>query len=474
MFELVSNNLIEFNDFDFKEMLKLCYPIIHSTFNHYNSGKVNINAKDIDKELWYWLDEKNGLVKDKNGVGILNFHYENYNYGANLVAYSLSQVIRNLGYNPYIIDFDPFDEVDPITRYRTLGLYDFRRKHLNMTPKFKCSDDLKILNNYLNMFVVGSDQVWRKEITANNLKTYFLDFVKDKNKIAYAASFGKDYFEGDNIESVKCSLLLSSFYNISVRENKGKEICKDTFDQDSNVVLDPTLLLSREDYEKIIDEKDSKKIDVGVYFVMDHDNKILENNNFKRLFPNKKIVNLKGEIKTKPFGETFVFNSVSKWLDGIRNSEYIVTDSYHGLIFSIIFNKKVILIGKTSSAASRFETIFENLKGGIEKINYGSLDEVKDIDILLDYNTINRNIEKLKKKSIKFLKDNLSSSKIKYETSYVKYVNDILTSLTIENEELKSKLTTLENKYNSVVNSRSWKVTKPIRYIKRKIGDKNE
>jgi exopolysaccharide biosynthesis predicted pyruvyltransferase EpsI len=136
---------------------------------------------------------------------------------------------------------------------------------------------------------------------------------------------------------------------------------------------------------------------------MEHDNKILEDRNFKRLFPNKKVVNLKGEFKTKPFGEVFVFNSVSKWLDGIRNSEYIVTDSYHGLIFSIIFNKKIILIGKKSTSISRFETIFENLKGGIEKINYGSLDEVKDIDILLDYNVINHNIERLKSKSIKFL-----------------------------------------------------------------------
>lgn len=473
IYKNIRNKLIEFEDYNVNDLIMNNYPLIHSTFNHYNTDKVNLNTKDIDKELWYWLDEKKGLVKDKNGVGILNFHYENFNYGANLVAYSLSKVIKDLGYNPYVIDFDPFLDPDPITRVRTLEVYKFRQKYLNMTPRFKTSSELNILNDYLDMYVVGSDQVWRKAITQQNLKTYFLDFVKDKNKISYAASFGKDHFEGNDTETIICATLLSDFYKISVRENEAKDICNNTFGQDTQVVLDPTLLLTREDYENIIDDQYNEDIDVAVYFVMDHENKILENEYLKKLFPNKKIVNVKGEFKEKTFGNVFVFNSISKWLDGIRKSEYVVTDSYHGLIFSIIFNKKVILIGKNSAALSRFTTIFEILKGNLEKINYSELQEVKDIKDVLDYKEINENIAKYRKISIKFLKDNLGIDKIKKEPIYQSKIREELIKLTEENNELKEQINNLKGQYNSLVNSRSWKVTKPIRYVRKKFGDRN-
>lgn len=481
LFNYIKEQLIEFDDFNFREMINSGYPIIHSTFKHYNSGKINLNAKDIDKELWYWLDDKNGLVKDKNGVGILNFHYENYNYGANLVAYSLSEVIKRLGFNPYIIDFDPFPDFGSIDRYRTLGLYEFRKKHLNMTPRFRNKDELSILNDYLDMYVVGSDQVWRKAITQSNVETYFLDFVQNKNKISYAASFGKDYFEGNGREKIACIKHLSSFYGVSVRENDAVDVCKNTFDCKAEVMLDPTLLLTKDDYEKIIDDCYSEKHDVAVYFVMDYENKILEDENFKRLFPNKKIVNIKGEVKSYPYGDVFVFNSVSKWLDGFRKAEYIVTDSYHGVIFGIIFNKKIICIGKNSAALSRFNTLFENLKGNLDKINYASLSDVKSIKDFLNYDEINSNIKNLREKSISFLKDNLGSDKVKEPYKFFKGLDEAVLDICNENEELKTKIEGLNRKldeykfeYDSIINSRSWKITKPIRVIKRRLRGRDE
>lgn len=471
LYQQIKDSLTEFTDFNFINMVNSGYPIIHSTFKHYNSGKVNLDVKDIDKELWYWLDEKNGLVKDENGVGILNFHYENYNYGANLVAYSLSKMVESLGYNPYIIDFDPFLDFEPINRYRTLGLLEFRKKHLNMTPRFRNSNELDVLNDYLDMYIVGSDQVWRKAITGTNLNTYFLDFVKDKNKISYAASFGKDFFEGDNTEVINCINLLSSFYGVSVRENDAVDICRNTFNCDAEVVLDPTLLLNKSDYEKIIDDEYEENHDVAVYFVMDYENKILEDKNFKRLFPKKRIVNIKGDIEHKPFGDVFVFNSVSKWLDGFRKAEYIVTDSYHGVIFGIIFNKKIICIGKKSAALSRFNTLFGNLKGNLDKINYSSLDDVKDIKNVLNYEEINANIKKYQSKSLEFLKNNLGSSKIKKENSFYKFVSDAVSEEREKNVQLQKRIEELECEYASVINSRSWKITKPIRAIRRRINN---
>lgn len=476
LYSKIKNKLIEFDDYDIEKIMATNYPILHPTFNHYNTGKVNLKAKDIGKELWYWLDEKNGLVKDKKGVGILNFHYENYNYGANLVAYSLSEAIKSIGYNPYVIDFDPFPDLNAIDRHRTQALYKFRKKHLNMTPRFRDSSELSILNDYLDMYVVGSDQVWRKEITQKNLKTYFLDFAKDKNKIAYAASMGRDCFEGDEYETIKCSTLLSSFYNISVREDSGKDICYNDFNQKAEVVLDPTLLLNKDDYEKVIDEEYEENVDVAVYFVSDYEkNNILERERktLSKLFPHKNIVNIKGEFKETLYGKKFMFNSISKWLDGIRKCEYVVTDSYHGLVFSLLFQKKVILIAKNSIAISRFQTLFSRLEGNLEKINYSSLQDVKNIDYTLNYEEINKNLNKYRDISMKFLKDNLGPSKIKKESQYNKNVDKVINQLIEENNELKSKNSELNQKYASVINSRSWKLTKPIRYVKRKLGDRN-
>ena len=498
LYNSIKDQIIEFNDFNKWDLIQNNYPIILSTPKHYNSNKINIESKDIEKELRYWLDTKNGLKKDPKGVGILNFHYENYNYGANLVAYSLSEVVKKIGYNPYVIDFDPFPELDPITRYRTKALYQFRKKYLNMTPTFKDSSELNILNKYFDMFIVGSDQVWRKAITQNNLKTYFLNFVKDKNKLAYGASFGKNEFEGNSVETIECANLLSSFSAISVRENDAVDICKNEFNQDSTVVLDPTLLLNREDYEKLIVEEYDEVVDVAVYFVMDGENKIMKNKYLTNLFEGKKIVNIKGNFVKKPFGNVFVYNSISKWLEGIRKCEYIVTDSYHGLLFGLIFNKKIILIGKNSAAPSRFATLFENLKGGLENINYKNLSEVKNIDYKLNYQEINNNLKKYKKISLNFLKDNLNSNNIKKETNFYKNISStfnkfqnqikdlenekdiivlnkdgIINELFNEIDVLNKQNTELVNEINSIINSNSWKITKPLREFRNIFKEKN-
>lgn len=472
LYEKIKDELIEFTDFDKKTLIENNYPLIYSTPKHYNHNKIDINCKDIDKEILYYLDEKNGLTFDEKGVAILNFHYDNYNFGASLVAYSLSKVVEKLGYNPYIINFDPFPELDTLSRYATLGLYNFRKNHLNLTPKFKTKEELNILNDYFNMFIVGSDQVWRKSITHDNFEAYFLDFAENKNKVAYGASFGKEYFEGDEIETELCKSHLSDFYAVSVRENQAKEICQNTFNIDSQVVIDPTMLLNKEDYEKLIEEEYEDKVDVAVYFLA-KDNEIkLENGLIDKLYKNKKIVNIKGEYKDKPFGRIFVNNSMSKWLDGIRKAEYVITDSYHGLVFSLIFNKKVILVSKL--VPSRFNTLKENLKGNLEKINFANIEDIKEIDIKLNYKEINENIKKYQTLSTEFLKNNLGADKIKKQDENLAHTYKILKDLNTECKKLKTKNQELEKKSDYLLNdiyritgSKSWRITAPLRLVTR-------
>lgn len=466
IYNKIKAKLIEFDDFDTEKLLNSNYPILYPTNSHYNRNKIEKLSNNINNQLSYWQQEKNGLKKDKNGVGIINFHYENYNYGANLVAYSLSEAVKKLGFNPYIIDFDPFPEFNPLERYRTIEFLNFRKKYLNMTPKFSSKDELNILNDYLDMYITGSDQVWRKQITRSNMTTYFLDFAKNKNKVSYAASFGTDDFEGTEEELEECKCLLRTFYNISVREETGQKILSNKFTQDSSLVLDPTLLLKKEEYEKLITETYDEKIDVAVYFVMDHENIILNDKNFNRLFPKKKIVNIKGNPETLGTTTIFKYNSISKWLDGIRKCEYLVTDSYHGVILGTIFHKKIICIGKKSKALSRFKTLFKNLGGNLESINFSSLSSVKSPEIVINYEEIDKNIEKLKESSFDFLKDNIGSNKVKVDIDYEK--------LFLQNKILKEQIKELNIKYedaieekNKILNSKSWRLTEILRKIKR-------
>ncbi len=466
IYNKIKNKLIEFDDFDIEKLLTSNYPILYPTYNHYNRNKIEKLSTNINNQLSYWQQEKKGLKKDKDGVGIINFHYENYNYGANLVAYSLSEAVKKVGYNPYIIDFDPFKEFNPLERYRTIEFLNFRKKYLNMTPRFKNKDELNILTDYLDMYITGSDQVWRKQITGANMETYFLDFAKGKNKISYAASFGTNDFEGNEEETEDCKGLLKTFYNISVREEEGQKILSNRFNQESTVVLDPTLLLKKEEYEKLITETYDEKIDVAVYFVMDHENTILNDKNFNRLFPKKKIVNIKGNTETLGTTTIFKYNSISKWLDGIRKCEYLVTDSYHGVIFGTIFHKKIICIGKKSKALSRFKTLFNNLKGNLESINFSSLNSVKSTEVAINYEEIDANIEKLKESSFAFLQNSLGPTKVKVDIAYEE--------LFLQNKMLRKQVKELNTKYeeaveekNKILNSKSWRLTEILRKIKR-------
>lgn len=466
IYNKIKNKLIEFDDFDTEKLLNSNYPILYPTYNHYNRNKIEKLSNNINNQLSYWQQEKNGLKKDKDGVGIINFHYENYNYGANLVAYSLSEAVKKLGFNPYIIDFDPFKEFNPLERYRTIEFLNFRKKYLNMTPRFRNKDELNILTDYLDMYITGSDQVWRKQITGANIETYFLDFAKGKNKISYAASFGTNDFEGNEEETEDCKVLLKSFYNISVREEEGQKILSNRFDQESTLVLDPTLLLKKEEYEKLITETYDEKIDVAVYFVMDHENTILNDKNFARLFPKKKIVNIKGNTETLGTTTIFKYNSISKWLDGIRKCEYLVTDSYHGVIFGTIFHKKIICIGKKSKALSRFKTLFNNLKGNLESIIFSSLNSVKSTETAINYEEIDANIEKLRERSFAFLQNSLGPNKVKVDIAYEE--------LFLQNKMLRKQVKELNTKYeeaveekNKILNSKSWRLTEILRKIKR-------
>jgi hypothetical protein len=266
---------------------------------------------------------------------------------------------------------------------------------------FKISQDLytkQDLENFVkkenfDAVIVGSDQVWRKTyIDDKYYKSYFLDFVDGSKikKIAYAASFGKDHWEGkDDIKEI--SKLLADFTAVSTREKSGVDICKNSFGFDNaKHVLDPTMLMTKEFYKnEIISKYDTSRVFKGglLTYVLDEENEKKEIINFvKENLKIDKVHHLKG------FNISKTTYSVPEWLASFANADFVVTDSFHGMVFSIIFEKDFIVIGNEDRGIDRFISLLSLLdledrlilnksqltKKKLEKIDFFKENEILD------------------------------------------------------------------------------------------------
>ena len=251
---------------------------------------------------------------------------------------------------------------------RSLFFFD---KYIVHTEALNPNKDFKnICSRYqLDVLIVGSDQVWRPRYV-ENISTNYLAFEKNTNiiKMSYAASFGTDHWEYDDNNTILCKKYINDFSLVTVREKSAVEICSKYFGVESFQVLDPTLLLDKEDYIKIIEEENEpySKGDLFCY--------ILDNSQYKQNLVN----NVASDLGLTPFyvniGEStnhysrsyilsnldrFKNPSVTKWLRGFYDAKMVIADSFHAVAFSIIFNKPFWVIGNKNRGLSRFSSILE-------------------------------------------------------------------------------------------------------------------
>lgn len=191
----------------------------------------------------------------------------------------------------------------------------------------------------------------------------FLGFAKDFKciKASYAASFGTEFWEYTEKQTRDCKSLIKNFKKISVREPSGIDLCKKYLGVEADLVLDPTLLLSKVDYIKLIDStpKYCDKPFLAAYVLNG-------NENIKRRIATKAI-----ELNLAPVyinADSDAKLTVEQWLSIFRDSDYVITDSFYGSLFSFIFEKKFDFISNQERGASRFKVIEELLKQrGIEE-----------------------------------------------------------------------------------------------------------
>lgn len=222
------------------------------------------------------------------------------------------------------------------------------------------------LNDY-DAIVVGSDQVWRPKYNYR-VEDMFLKFTTGYSikRIAYAVSFGVDDWEFSSKSTRECSKLAQKFKAISVREQSGVKLCKNYLGVDTTWVLDPTLLLKKEVYLSICEDipvNNEKYLALYVFDECENVSAACENESKSRGLAVKKI-SAGSDAKL----------TVSEWLAMFRDASFVVTDSFHGTVFSIIFGKEFKCIYNESRGAARFESL-------LKLYNSGKLDEMREFSL---------------------------------------------------------------------------------------------
>lgn len=286
----------------------------------------------------------------------------------------------------------------------------FRKKHLNFfSKKYKTVAELQDGQHESDLYIVGSDQVWNPDITKRlDPLVYFFSFLPDGVcRISYAASFGTESWLSPALtEEVKA--LLHKFNTVSVREQSGVAICKNTFGIDARLVADPTLLLASYDgiCGKYNPQRESNEL---VYF------SFVRNKEEQRVIAEFSKANHLQAIALRsnrsiPGFKQRVYMSVAEWLNSIRYAKLIVTNSFHCMVFCIIFHKKFVAIPAKSGRATRQEGLLEQLGLSDHFCKetsdlYKTMEHVIHQDI--DYAIIDKKIQKMREESLLFLKEEL-------------------------------------------------------------------
>lgn len=345
-------------------------------------------------------------------VALLTFSKE-INYGAELQCFALKKTIEKLGHEVVVIDI----QLEPL-KYSKFNSFihspekflfaSFWNKHIkDYTRKYTCEQDILTDPPQADVYIVGSDQVWNPEITARLAPlVYFFNFVKEeKRRIAYAASFGFDIWH-DEILKPEVQKLIQKFAAVSVREKDGIDICRDTFGIDAVNVCDPTQLLTTSDYECICGSFSEKKKTKNILYWKQLRNNQVEDVvcDFADSIKRKVLKMCDLRMSKRCINRPFV--SMKNWLNHIRYSDFIISDSFHCLSFCLIFQKPFVIIYDLNTRGNRITGLLNLL--GLQNRIVSSADELRKklptiFNEEIDYSSVSQILKEKRTFSTNFL-----------------------------------------------------------------------
>ena len=384
-------------------------------------------------------------------IGILTLPLHT-NYGGILQAYALQTVLERMGHEVKVINKSrkpmklslvqvakSFIKriLFTIIRRRRCRFYNVINEGQCLYAEFlvKTQHTQKFVDKYIDCFyvrnyksdikpdtfdaiVVGSDQIWSREhgnAIDGSVANAYLPFLKASQpiRISYAASFGKDNWEYTQEQEKEARKAVRNFFAISVREQSGVSLCKNYLGVDAIQLLDPTMLLTAEDYIRDINLTDVPESpgNMLVYIIDGSEEKeTIVNYCAQRLDLQRFNVNSRAEdtnLKNKTL-EDCIQPPVEQWLRGFYDAKFVITDSFHACVFSILFHKPFVVVGNKYRGMARFISLLSlfNLSDRLVQ----NVVEVGDIDIMtsVDFDAIDTILELEREKSLYFLKNHLS------------------------------------------------------------------
>ncbi len=370
----------------------------------------------------------------KIGIITLNSHA---NYGGILQAYALSTILKTLGHDAKVVYLPvrwnlpwykkPWVYVKRwVEKLKDKDVVIFREKYLTESFAIVSKKTQSFIDKYTphilvdcytdlqekdwDVLVVGSDQVWRPDYITGNVEHFFLKFAEKWNvkRVAYAASLGVDIWLFKPSQDNSIRRLIKKFDAVSVREESAIHLCKEHWDIDAKLVLDPTFLLKKMDYESLV-IKSNTPVSPGnlLCYVLDENEhtkriiKFVESNNHLKSFR----VNSRYEDYSAPLNER-IQPSVEQWLRGFMDADMVVTDSFHACVFSIIFNKPFVVVGNNKRGNTRFDSLLKTF-GLADRFLY-DINDIERMNSTIDWDSVNAIIEELRNLSLNFIKLNLS------------------------------------------------------------------
>ena len=362
----------------------------------------NNNAQDRFFEMSRYNTIKKSFNYIKNikfDIGVIGV-WPGLNYGSVLTYYALQKTLKDMGLSPIMLDKpgaskDDIETMDNHSRR-------FARDHFYISKR-RLLREMHELNKHCDSFIIGSDQVWNYGISRNFGKSFYFDFVDDdKKKIAYAVSFGHEIDFAPPAERVAISRLMRRFDAISVREDTGVRLCKDIYGVEATHVLDPVFIINPEQYHELASRSTCKE--EGPYklsYILD-----VTPEKKELMLQMSRELGLKLVVLLDGFSDSAERNrklldldenirmhvEVYDWLYYFKNASYVLTDSFHGTSYSILFGKQFLPLTNKRRGYTRFESLarllnFENRlindpveaiqnKKYLEQVNYEHINNI--------------------------------------------------------------------------------------------------
>ena len=337
------------------------------------------------------------LMSEKNRVIIINYKDQSITNNSintskmNKIKFKIKNLLNEILYGR-------------IEQKRTKSIEDFKNNYMSLSTDIYYSiKDFELDSNQPDVYITGSDQVWNYKITNGLSDVYTLNFKTIAKKISYAASIGVDKIPDSLKQTYKNKIEKLDY--ISVRENESVQILKELITKKIKEVVDPTLLLTKKNWDNLISKKNkvsNLKQDYIFVYMLDPNDEFIKMVNYISEKTGLGIIHCGKRNRYKKTIKSFYEAGPIEFIQLIKGAELVLTTSFHGTVFSLIY-EKTFFVMPHKTTGSRVKNLLKKLDLEDRIINNYNEFKEKELDSKINYKTARKKIEDMRNESIKWL-----------------------------------------------------------------------